>query len=56
MTIFRSSHYGAQLCQFVVEIGDAALWLGWLFPRIQRKATDDHRLLEGKNDPANREF
>jgi hypothetical protein len=29
---FQYSKYRAQLCEFVVEIADAALWLGWLFP------------------------
>jgi len=30
---FESSVYRAQRWEFVVEIVDAALWLGWLFPR-----------------------
>ncbi len=30
---FEFSQYRAQLWEFVVEIVDAALWLGWLFPR-----------------------
>ena len=34
---FEYSAYRAQLWEFVVEIVDAALWLGWLFPQIQRK-------------------
>jgi hypothetical protein len=29
---FQYSQYRAQLWEFVVEIADAALWLGWLFP------------------------
>lgn len=29
---FPYSQYRAQLWEFVVEIADAALWLGWLFP------------------------
>jgi hypothetical protein len=29
---FEFSQYRAQLWEFVVEIADAALWLGWLFP------------------------
>ena len=29
---FEYSQYRAQLWEFVVEIADAALWLGWLFP------------------------
>jgi hypothetical protein len=29
---FEYSQYRAQLSEFVVEIVDAALWLGWLFP------------------------
>ncbi len=29
---FDYSQYRAQLWEFVVEIADAALWLGWLFP------------------------
>ena len=41
---FEFSDYRAQLWEFVVEIVDAALWLGWLFPRIQRQAADDHLL------------
>lgn len=35
---FEASVYRAQLWEFVVEIVDAALWLGWLFPRKQRRA------------------
>jgi hypothetical protein len=31
---FEFSQYRAQLWEFVVEIADAALWLGWLFPRL----------------------
>ena len=34
---FEVSDYRAQLWEFVVEIVDAALWLGWLFPRIHQK-------------------
>ena len=30
---FEQSQYRAQLWEFIVEIVDAALWLGWLFPR-----------------------
>ena len=30
---FDYSSYRAQLWEFVVEIVDAALWLGWLFPQ-----------------------
>jgi hypothetical protein len=33
---FESSQYRAQLWEFVVEIADAALWLGWLFPQTKR--------------------
>jgi len=29
---FQYSQYRAQRWEFVVEIPDAALWLGWLFP------------------------
>src|SRR5438034_140825 len=29
---FQYSQYRAQLWEFVVEIADASLWLGWLFP------------------------
>jgi hypothetical protein len=29
---FQHSQYRAQRWEFVVEIVDAALWLGWLFP------------------------
>src|SRR5262249_30451702 len=29
---FQNSQYRAQLWEFVVEVVDAALWLGWLFP------------------------
>jgi hypothetical protein len=29
---FEYSQYRAQLWEFVVEIADAALWLGWLYP------------------------
>jgi hypothetical protein len=29
---FEFSQYHAQLWEFVVEIADAAFWLGWLFP------------------------
>jgi hypothetical protein len=32
---FEYSSYRAQLWEFVVEIVDAALWLGWLFPRSE---------------------
>ena len=32
---FEFSQYRAQLWEFVVEIADAALWLGWLFPANQ---------------------
>jgi hypothetical protein len=33
---FEYSQYRAQLWEFVVEIADAALWLGWLFPIANR--------------------
>jgi hypothetical protein len=33
---FEYSQYRGQLWEFVVEIVDAALWLGWLFPSIER--------------------
>jgi hypothetical protein len=33
---FEFSQYRAQLWEFVVEIADAALWLGWLFPVANR--------------------
>ena len=33
---FQFSQYRAQLWEFVVEIADAALWLGWLFPVANR--------------------
>jgi hypothetical protein len=36
--LFEVSDYRSQLWEFIVEIVDAALWLGWLFLRIQRKA------------------
>ncbi len=36
---FPYSSYRAQLWEFVVDIVDAALWLGWLFPQKQRRAT-----------------
>jgi hypothetical protein len=35
---FEYSAYRAQLWEFVVEIVDAALWLGWLFPAKQCKS------------------
>jgi len=35
---FDFSQYRAQLWEFVVEIADAALWLGWLFP----SPSDEH--------------
>ncbi len=35
---FEFSRYRAQLWEFVVEIADAALWLGWIFPsKAKRK-------------------
>jgi hypothetical protein len=35
---FEFSQYRAQLWEFVVEIADAALWLGWIFPsKAKRK-------------------
>jgi hypothetical protein len=33
---FQYSQYRAQLWEFNVEIADAALWLGWLFPNSAR--------------------
>jgi hypothetical protein len=37
---FQYSQYRAQRLEFVVEITDAALWLGWLFPgRTQWRKT-----------------
>jgi hypothetical protein len=33
---FQYSQYRAQRWEFVVEIADAALWLGWLFPKSTR--------------------
>jgi hypothetical protein len=36
---FRYSRYRAQAWEFVVEIVDAALWLGWLFPNGQCKTS-----------------
>ncbi len=33
---FDISQYRAQLWEFVVVMVDAALWLGWLFPRIDK--------------------
>jgi hypothetical protein len=33
---FQYSQYRAQLWEFNVEIADAALWLGWLFPSSTR--------------------
>jgi hypothetical protein len=33
---FEFSQYRAQLWEFVVEMADAALWLGWLFPSSAR--------------------
>ena len=35
---FDYSKYRAQLWEFVVEIVDAALWLGWLFPLADRES------------------
>lgn len=35
---FEYSDYRAQLWEFVVEIVDAALWLGWLYPASPRKS------------------
>ena len=37
---FEFSQYRAQLWEFVVEIVDAALWLGWLFPKKLKVVTD----------------
>jgi len=31
---FEFSQYRAQRWEFVVEVADAALWLGWLFPSV----------------------
>jgi hypothetical protein len=36
---FPYSQYRAQLWEFVVEIADAGLWLGWLFPSGQCKTS-----------------
>ncbi|MFZ3374267.1 MAG: hypothetical protein WA183_01800 [Chthoniobacterales bacterium] len=33
---FQNSQYRGQLWEFLVEIVDTALWLGWLFPAVQR--------------------
>ena len=37
---FEYSSYRAQLWEFVVEIVDAALWLGWVFPPKRRKSRE----------------
>jgi hypothetical protein len=37
---FQSSQYRAQLWEFVVEIADAGLWLGWLFPVANRNEVE----------------
>jgi len=37
---FEFSQYRAQLWEFVVEIADAALWLGWLFPRGRQSKSE----------------
>jgi hypothetical protein len=37
---FEFSQYRAQLWEFVVEIVDAALWLGWLFPGGSRPKSE----------------
>jgi hypothetical protein len=34
---FQYSQYRAQLWEFDVEIADAALWLGWLFPGVRTR-------------------
>jgi len=34
----QESQYDAQHWEFVVEVVDAALWLGWLFPSPNTKA------------------
>jgi hypothetical protein len=34
---FEISRYRAEIREFIVEITDAGLWLGWLFPRLMRK-------------------
>ena len=36
---FEFSQYRAQLWEFVVIVVDAALWLGWMFPRSSADAT-----------------
>jgi hypothetical protein len=41
---FAFSQYRAQLWEFVVEIADAALWLGWLFPARKTRLTGRKRL------------
>lgn len=35
---YELSRYRAELWEFIVEMVDAALWLGWLFPATQRKS------------------
>ncbi len=37
---FQHSQYRAQRWEFVVEIADAALWLGWLFPNGGQKKSE----------------
>jgi hypothetical protein len=43
---FEFSQYRAQLWEFVVEIADAALWLGWLFPAKDARLTKSCRASE----------
>jgi len=40
---FDYSTYRAQLWEFVVEVVDAALWLGWLFPQKRRESAKSER-------------
>ena len=42
---FEYSQYRAQLWEFVVEIADAALWSGWLFPSEKRSHSGTYELL-----------
>jgi hypothetical protein len=43
---FEYSQYRAQLWEFVVEIADAAFWLGWLFPAKDARLTKRCRASE----------
>jgi|SRR5262249_48541107 len=43
---FQYSQYRAQRWEFVVEIADAALWLGWLFPTKDARLANYYRANE----------